>query len=266
MPAKTCKAILPYKKNGVTGVNMSYSRFAYWYDYLNHDADYDSLAAEILLQLNKYGVVSGLVADLGCGTGELTLRLADAGYDMIAVDRSEDMLSIFSEKLEKKEKTGVLLLNQNLSELDLYGTIRAAVSTFDTLNHLHRDELYKSFEKVALFMEPNGVFIFDANTPYKHHEVLANREFVVEDGRGAICFWNNSLLPEQEATLISLSAEQDGEILFREEFLEYIYPLEFWQKMLCEAGFSVLNVQDGETFAPVTNHSQRYLITAMKIK
>ena len=245
---------------------MAYTQFAYWYDRLNRDADYDSLVAEILLQLNEHGVTSGLVADLGCGTGELTLRLADAGYDMIAVDRSEDMLSIFNEKLIKKEKTGVLLLNQNLSELDLYGTIYAAVSTFDTLNHLHRVDIHKSFERISLFMEPNGVFIFDANTPYKHHEVLANREFTIEDGRGAVCFWKNILLPEQEATHISLSAEQDGKILFKEEFLEYIYPLEFWQNALCEAGFSISKVQDGEHFTPLTNQSHRYLITAIKRK
>ena len=44
---------------------------------------------------------------LGCGTGEMTLRLADAGYDMIAVDASDEMLSILSGKLAERETTGV---------------------------------------------------------------------------------------------------------------------------------------------------------------
>ena len=36
----------------------------------------------------------GILADLGCGTGELTLMLTQAGYDMIGIDQSEEMLCV----------------------------------------------------------------------------------------------------------------------------------------------------------------------------
>ena len=67
---------------------MAYEAFAGVYDAFNEDADYDALFRYVCGVLRAHGVEDGIVADLGCGTGELTLRLAAAGYDMIGVDLS----------------------------------------------------------------------------------------------------------------------------------------------------------------------------------
>ena len=77
---------------------MAYEAFAGVYDAFNEDADYDSLFRYVCGVLRAHGVEDGIVADLGCGTGELTLRLAAAGYDMIGVDLSPEMLSVLREK------------------------------------------------------------------------------------------------------------------------------------------------------------------------
>ena len=45
------------------------------YDAFNEDADYDALFRYVCGVLRAHGVEDGIVADLGCGTGELTLRL-----------------------------------------------------------------------------------------------------------------------------------------------------------------------------------------------
>ena len=50
------------------------------------------------------------ILDLGCGTGDLTLMLAQAGYDVIGIDRSEEMLSVLREKADELGLTGRLLL------------------------------------------------------------------------------------------------------------------------------------------------------------
>ena len=71
-----------------------------------------------------------------------------------------------------------MLLCQDLLQLDLYGTIRAAVSTFDTYNHIGPLENFeKAIAKAAFFMEKDGVFVFDLNTPYKHEKVLSGQTF-----------------------------------------------------------------------------------------
>lgn len=145
---------------------MAYGIFADFYDFFNEDADYDVLSEQVLAALREHGVSDGIVIDLGCGTGELTLRLAQAGYDMIGVDASEEMLSVLQEKEFELGMSGVLLLHQELQTLDLYGTVRAAVSTFDTFNHIGPvDEFERALCRASLFLEPGGVFVFDMNTP-----------------------------------------------------------------------------------------------------
>ena len=126
---------------------MAYYEFAYFYDEFNGEADYDALYGYITDELKAHGITDGILADLGCGTGDLTLMLTQAGYDVIGIDRSEEMLSVLREKADELGLTGrLLLLKQDLLDLDLYGTIRAAVSTFDTYSHIGPQE---NFEKAS---------------------------------------------------------------------------------------------------------------------
>lgn len=245
---------------------MAYSEFAYWYDALNAEADYDRLSEWITQTLQKHAVFDGIVADLGCGTGEISLRLHNAGYDMIAVDISYDMLSVFREKMLENNYNEILLLQQDLAELDLYGTIRAAISTFDTFNHMPKDKLEQAFQKISLFMEPGGLFLFDTNTSYKHQSILANNCFVLEgEEDGVWCEWQNKFDTTTRQTQITITAYENEEVCFRESFVEYAYPFEFWEEILIKAGFVIINVIDGESFTPINDTSQRYLFTAQKI-
>ena len=94
---------------------MAYQEFAYFYDEFNGAADYDALFAYVTGELKAHGIQDGIVADFGCGTGELTLMLAQAGYDMIGIDVSEEMLSVLREKADELDMTGrILLLRQDL--------------------------------------------------------------------------------------------------------------------------------------------------------
>ena len=207
---------------------MAYNEFAYFYDEFNGEADYDALYGYVTDELKAHGIVDGILADLGCGTGDLTLMLTQAGYDVIGIDRSEEMLSVLREKADELGLTGrLLLLKQDLLDLDLYGTIRAAVSTFDTYSHIGPlDNFEKAIRKAAYFMEKGGVFIFDLNTPYKHQKILAGQTFDIE--------------------------------------AEDSYALDTVTALLEKYGFTVAKVADGESFGPVRADSPRWIITAVK--
>mgnify|MGYP005957460581 FL=1 len=168
---------------------MAYNEFAYFYDEFNGEADYEALYAHIKKELEAHGIQDGILADLGCGTGELTLMLTQAGYDMIGIDQSEEMLCVVRDKAEQLGLSGgLLLLRQDLLKLDLYGTIRGAVSTFDTFNHI--PDLDKAIANAGFFMEKGGVLLFDMNTPYKHRNVLGENVFTFEE-EDASCVWRN---------------------------------------------------------------------------
>ena len=65
--------------------------------------------------MTGYGILDGLVLELGCGTGSLTELLSQKGYDMIGVDNSGDMLQI---AMEKRAVSGhdILYLLQDMRE------------------------------------------------------------------------------------------------------------------------------------------------------
>ena len=245
----------------------AYHDFAYFYDGFNVEADYEALHRFIKDCFKSHGIQNGIVADLGCGTGELTLRLAQDGYDMIAVDGSEDMLAILNDKRYDLERgASILLLQQDLTQLDLYGTIVGAVSTFDTFNHIGPlEQLKQAIGRVGLFMEKGGIFVFDMNTPYKHREILANNTFTLEDEE-AVCIWHNQLEEDAGRTRIDITIHYEGEDEpFKESFYEYIYPLEQVQKICEESGFSILQILDGEQFGPLCPTSQRAIFVGEKI-
>ncbi len=242
---------------------MAYNEFAYFYDEFNGEADYEALYAQVKARLDAHGISSGILADLGCGTGELTLMLAQAGYDMIGIDQSEEMLCVVRDKAEQLGLSGgLLLLQQDLCALDLYGTIRGAVSTFDTLNHI--PDLDKAIANAAFFMEKGGVFLFDMNTPYKHQAVLGENVFTFEE-EDARCVWRNHYDPDARRVTITVDIDyQETGEHFHEEFFEYTYTLEEIKAALEKNGFTLESVCDGESFGPLTEESERYFFCAVK--
>src|SRR5699024_11650965 len=113
----------------------------------------------IVRLVKKEGIAGGLVLELGCGTGSMTMRLARAGYDMIGVDLSEEMLQIAQEKKEE-EDFDILYLQQDMCEFELYGTVRAVICVCDSLNYLlEADEVRCVFRLLDNYLVPGGFFV-----------------------------------------------------------------------------------------------------------
>ena len=142
----------------------AYSSFAEVYDIFQDNVPYEEWCSYVTGLLREQGVERGLVLDLGCGTGSLTGLLAEAGYDMIGIDNSGEMLQM---AMDKRAASGqdILYLLQDMREFELYGTVRAVVSICDSMNYMmeYRD-LVQVFRLVNNYLDPRGVFIFDLNT------------------------------------------------------------------------------------------------------
>ncbi len=244
---------------------MAYKDFSYYYDYFNSKADYDSLFRFIDKTADDSSCKGKILCDLGRGTGELALRFCKAGYDVIAVEFSDEMLNILYEKKFRQKADNLLILKQDITMLDMYGTVDIFTCTYDTVNHLEgKSAVEKFFSRVSLFLDPDGIFVFDANTPYKHTKILGNNEFVI-DASDASCTWKNSLCTDLSKTEISVSIfdKRQGE-KFEEVFSEYFYNLEELEIMLKTRGLEVASVIDGETFDKLTEKSQRFLFTCRR--
>ena len=247
----------------------SYGDFAYYYDMLTENVDYEKRCEYICSLLAENGVSEGILLDLACGTGTMSLMLSERGYDVVGVDGSEEMLT---QAQEKKMETGadVIFLCQRMEELDLFGTINAAVSTLDSINHVTDEDTVKEiFRRVSLFMEDKGIFVFDVNTPYKHREVLGDNTFIY-DLDEVYCVWQNST-DENLVTTISLDLfekdEDDEETYYRysEEFSERAYDLDDIKTWLENCRFEVLARYEEMTKDDVRSDTQRAVFVARKI-
>ncbi len=250
---------------------MSYGVFSDFYDALTADVEYAAVAKTICSLLTRAGIDRGLLLDLGCGTGTLSVLLSEAGYEVVGVDRSPDMLSVAQGKALAAGQN-ILLLCQDMQSLDLYGTVDAAVCTLDALNHLpSRAAVEAVLRRVALFLNPNGVFIFDTNTLYKHREILGNNTFVYDTDE-VYCVWQNALQDDERTVEISLDffiPDAEDEAFYErasEQFSECAYLEEEWHEMLSAAGFTVLGVSDGYTDAPLQKTSERAVYVVRKDK
>ncbi len=241
-----------------------YNAFASVYDRLTGNIEYRKRAEYIRTLLNRHGVSDdGIVLDLACGTGSLTVELAKFGYDMIGVDASPMMLSQAQDKMYENELS-MLFLCQDMTELDLFGTIDAAVCTLDSLNHLSTpEEIRKAISKVGLFMNHGGIFIFDVNTIYKHREILGNNTFVY-DCDDVYCVWQNRLTDDDSVEITLDIFEYDDGAYYRESesFNEIACPLEDIKKWLNAAEFEVLNIYDEMTSDELCDTTQRAVFVA----
>lgn len=217
-----------------------YGSFAEYYDSLTSNVDYKKTAEYVSDILNENGIEKGILLDLACGTGTLSLIMAQNGYDVIGIDNSPEMLG---EAREKAFEAGedILFLCQDMCSIDLYGTVDCTVCLLDSLNHLEsKEELLEAFKRVSLFTVPGGLFVFDVNTEYKHKYVLGDNTFVYEND-DVYCVWQNEYDDESKTVEIFLDFFQEENGLYRrssEYFAERAFSDSDIRNLLSETGFT----------------------------
>lgn len=222
---------------------MSYNFFADYYDKLTQNVDYRQWAEYYLKIFERYGHKPGITLDLACGTGSLTLALADMGVDIYGIDASAEMLSKAQEKALNRNMS-ILFLRQKMQSIDLYGTIDTCICALDSINHINKEkDVFNTFKRVSLFMNKGGLFVFDVNTLYKQRDVLADNAFVY-DTDDVYCVWQNYTENDGKTVEIVLDFfEKSGNSYYRygESFKETVYDDDILTQMLTQSGFNVLD-------------------------
>ena len=250
----------------------SYGSIASIYDNINAEIDY-SLWADFVEQCFKKYLkdVPELVLDLACGTGSMTFALAERGYDMIGADMSEDMLTEAMDKAYDKGIEGILFLKQDMRCFELYGTVGAIVCCLDSVNYLTEDgDIEKCFKCAHNYLDPDGLFIFDVNTPYKFENIYGNNHYIFEDknsfGENAYCGWQNEYDGETGLCNFYLSVFTEGEDgrFSREDEVqtERCYSKEELTENLEKCGFEVLGFFEDYNFSEPQSDCERWYIVA----
>ncbi len=217
-----------------------YETFARVYDTFMDEVPYDDWASCLICALKENGIDDGLVLDLGCGTGQMTRRFAEAGYDMIGVDLSPDMLQIAQEGSRGYD---ILYLMQDVRRFELYGTVRAVISTCDSLNYItDPEDLLQVFRLVNNYLDPGGIFLFDMNSRGYFEKLCADNTFA--ESRDECSFiWENGYDPDtriNEYDLTLFCRQENGMYeRFLETHTERAYTVAEIRSLLEEAGMKM---------------------------
>ena len=238
----------------------SYSDFAYIYDFLMHkDINYGHIADYIENIFSEYGISPELVCDLACGTGNVTIPMSQRGYNMTGVDFSYDMLNVARKKSNHNED--ILWLNQNMQDIDLYGTMGAFLCMVDGINYvISKKALFNMFSKIKrCFIDEGGIFIFDISTRYKLKHIIADNTFVHSD-KNVFYTWQNKYIEDKNLSDMLLNffvKSKHGYKRFEERHLQRAYSVNELLDIIKKAGWSSVSVYDGYTFDPPRDDSER---------
>lgn len=241
-----------------------YKDFAFYYDALTLDVNYKERTEYLCSLFEKYDRMPSLLLDLACGTGNFSVELAAKGIQVIGVEPSSDMLSVAMQKATEN----IMYLCQSAEDLELYGTVDGAVCCLDSINHItDADTLNKAFERVALFLEKDRLFIFDVNTEYKHREILGNNTFVTEQ-ENIFCVWQNFYDESEKITDINIDIFEEGNGSYNricEDFSERCYSQGELEAMLNSAGLKIEAVFDEMTFDAPKSDSERIVYVVRRV-
>lgn len=247
----------------------AYESFAKLYDLFMNDTPYEQWCDWIQVQLHAAGIKEGIVLDLGCGTGKMTRLLASNGYDMIGVDNSVQMLGL-ALRQEEESNQSILYLHQDMREFELYGTVRAIISTCDCINYVTEEEdLLQVFSLVNNYLDPGGVFLFDFNTVYKYAELMGDCTIADNREEGSYIWENYYDETEQinEYDLTLFVREESGLYRkFEETHYQRAYDLKQMKRLLEQSGLEFVAAYNDYTRNAATDISERICIVAREIK
>lgn len=233
-----------------------YKEFAYIYDKLTFDIDYEEYSEVIKKELKKLDIKPESILELGIGSGNMTKYFYNASINYTGVDLSKEMLKICADKFPN-----ISIINEDLCQLELTKNYDFIFSTLDTINYiLDSEKLQNLFSNIN--ENCTGVFMFDVNTPYKLIEVMGNNHFVYEY-EDIFYTWVNQYY--EEDNLIDFYIDffvknQDNSYQrIRETQTEKVYSLDALRFMLYNSGFNTVKIIDFDTDKTLNNCTQRAL-------
>ena len=166
-----------------------YKVFSKLYDKFMEFSDYGSWEKQVK-ELIKEGQPNGkTLLDIGCGTGELLLRMAK-NYQCDGMDLSEEMLKIAQRKLKHRE---VRLFLGDMVEFDTGYKYDIMVSLFDTVNHMVSvEELESHLESVVNSLNNGGIYIFDV-VDREFMDMMFPGGLFVDNRKDITCIWEHEI-------------------------------------------------------------------------
>ena len=243
----------------------AYEALAASYDRLTNDVDYGATVAFYREILAQGGLRPRTAVDLACGTGTVSILLAQQGLRVIGVDMSEEMLTVAQQKAGDMDNPPRFVC-QHLQKLVLPRGVDLAVCALDSLDYItDPNDCAEAIRRVYRALNPGGILIFDVNTPEKLR-AMDGQVFLDED-EDVYCVWRGEFDERTNICSYGMDLFQRQGRLWRrsfEEHREYAYSAEQLTGYLKGAGFTNIRVYGDRRLEPPRPGEQRIYFKARK--
>ena len=220
---------------------MAYETFAFVYDEVMDTALYQRWLDFSMRHLGN----RKKILELACGTGALAVKFAKQGFDVTALDLSEEMLMIASQRAQEEE-TSIQLVAGDMLDLTDVGTYQAVTCFSDSLCYMPNEmDVQQVFDGVYGILEEEGTFIFDVHSTYQIDEVFPDYNYHYQTDEFAFLWesYQGEHPHSIEHFLTFFVQEEDGKFVREDELhQERTYSLDAYQLMLENAGFAKIDV------------------------
>jgi SAM-dependent methyltransferase len=146
----------------------------YYADGVWYDAEYIHIRYDVPYYTRVSAETQGDILELACGTGRLSIPMAQAGSNVLGVDVAAAMIAQANAKREQLPPGDQARLEFRVADMRtmrLGRTFDAVVLAFNTLMHMTEDDdLEAVLSSAREHLEPGGLFHLDLHTPLPEAE------------------------------------------------------------------------------------------------
>ena len=245
----------------------AYESLAACYDELTYDIRYEKTLTFFERLCAREHVQPHLVLDLACGTGSLSMLLAEHGYRVIGADLSEEMLAEAEQKArDLPEDIRPFFICQPMQRLRLPEPVDAVLCLLDSLNYLTEPEdCRQTFTRVYRALKDGGVFLFDINTPQKLRAL--DGQVFLDENEESYCVWRAEFDEAENCCYYGIDLFRKRGALWERSFeqhCEYAYDPLILRQWLLEAGFARVECYGDRRMEAPNDGEQRIYFAAWK--
>lgn len=254
---------------------LSYGALAHVYDQLMDGTTYDQWVDYADRIWQHHSMKPRTIVDLGCGTGNIALPLAERGCHVVGIDLSADMLAIArskQEQLTSSAKLDIHWIEQDMAAWSLPQQVDTVISFCDSLNYLlEEQDLARTFKQTYEGLRPGGLFIFDVHTRLTFETYAKEQPFTVNEEDIAYiwhCYLDEARHEiEHELTIFvkdQLLSEQSYFRRIDEWHCQRAYDLLWMKETLQSTGFDSVDCFGDFTMNPADEQTRRAFFVAKK--
>ena len=242
---------------------MSYETFAFVYDEVMDASLYQRWLDFSFSHLTG----KKQILELACGTGALAVEFAKKGLYVTALDLSEEMLMVATQRATQAA-VNVQFVEGDMLDLTNIGSYEAVTCFSDSICYME-DEMavQQVFDGVYQLLKEDGIFIFDVHSLYQIDEVFPDYSYHYQTDEFAF-LWESYLgkNPHSIEHFLTFFVEEDEDLFSRVDELhqERTYTIAAYLTMLENAGFSKIESYADSMDTKPNEKSRRWFFVCKK--